>query len=476
MGDISDFNDLAREVDGAAVASGVAAAIATHQEQQEISPDRGDPPAAPKHDLMLAPPRMADEGFVPLLKAIVDAACASSEAHPVAVAANVLAFFCAMIGRGIFQRIGDAVIHCRPFSLIVGKSSKARKGTSEHTVRMIFKRADGILRVWTKSNDRLNIHTGGLSTGEGIGYHVRDATEADEKGKGGDLGVPDKRLLVIEAEFDNTLAKMRGENSTLSATVRNLFDGRDIDPMTKTNRTRATKPHAVIIAHVTGHELKEKSTENDAANGLLNRFLMLHVFRPKLVPLPEPTSEATLDDLARRIAEAVFSATAKNVHGNNTIETTLNDAAKRLWIERYPQMTRDRDGKGGNLLARSEMYCRMLAMIFAAMDGRHVIEPADLLAAIAWVEYWHASVTYIFNCPDDGDELDPFAIEVLKIIQAQPGIKLSEIQDKWKRKKTTEVNKALERLLNLAPPLVEQRQDKSTPGRAAKKYHALEKR
>ena len=94
----------------------------------------------------LAPPRMADEGFPPLIREIVDAACASSEAHPVAVAANVVAFYSAIIGRGIFQRIGDAVIHCRPFLLIVGKSGKARKGTAEHTVREVFKRADALLR------------------------------------------------------------------------------------------------------------------------------------------------------------------------------------------------------------------------------------------------------------------------------------------------------------------------------------------
>lgn len=474
MGKRSDFNDLASEAGGGAVAATIDAAIAAHP-----APDENATAArhASTEDMQtFGPPRMAEEGFVPLLREIVEAACSSSEAHPVAVAANVIAFFCAMVGRGIFQRIGDAVIHCRPFLLIVGKSGKARKGTAEHTVREIFKRADAILRVWLATGDRLRIHSGGLSTGEGVGYAIRDEVEADEKGKGGDAGVSDKRLLVIESEFDNLLSQLRRENNTLSATVRNLFDGRDIEPLTKTSRTRASRPHVVIIGHITGHELKEKSTENDAANGLMNRFMMTYVYRPKLVPLPVPTDETRLDALARRIAEAVSTATSKNLHGNNTLECTLSDSAKRLWVERYPQMTRDRDGKGGSLLARSEVYARMLAMIFAAMEGRHEIQPSDLLAAIAWVEYWHASVTYVFNCPDEEDGLDPFAAEVLAAIQAQPGIKLSELQDKWKRKKIKEVNRALERLLALAPPLVEERQDKSTGGRTAKKYHAIEKR
>ena len=101
------------------------------------------------------------------------------------------------------------------------------------------------------------------------------------------------------------------------------------------------------------------------------------------------------------------------------------------------------------------MCIRDRAMIFAAMDGRHEVHPDDLLAAIAWVEYWHASVTYVFHCHDEEDGLDPFTSEVLKAIQSQPGIKLSELQDKWKRHRIKDVHKSLERLLNLAPPLVE---------------------
>lgn len=356
----------------------------------------------------LAPPRMHEDGFPLLVREIVEAACASSEAHPVAVAANVLIFFCAMIGRAVFQRIGDASIHCRVFLIIVGKSGKARKGTAETTVREIFRRADEILRKLRESNDRLRVHGGGLSTDEGVVYAIRDAREADDNGKGADAGVADKRLLVIESEMDNTLSQLRRDNNILSASIRNLFDGRDMEPLTKTNQTKATRPHVVIGGHITSHELRVKSTDNEVANGLLNRFMMLYVYRPKLVPLPEPTPEETLDRLAMRVADAVLMATGGDLHGNNTREVRLSDAARELWIEQYPRLTRDRDGKGGSLLARSEMYARMLAMIFAAMEGRLEIEPRDLWAAIAWVEYWHGSVTYIFNCQDDEGGIDPF--------------------------------------------------------------------
>lgn len=418
----------------------------------------------------LSPPQMSQDGFPPLLREIVDAACASSEAHPVAVAANVIAFFCAFIGRGVFQRIGDSSIHCRAFILIVGKSGKARKGTAEHTVREVFRRADKLLRKHLGNDDRLRIHAGGLATGEGVAWAIRDPRERDENGKGaGDPGVSDKRLLVIEPEFDNTLSQVRRDSNTLSATIRNLFDGRDLEPMTKTSQTCATRPHVCIIGHITGHELREKSTENDAANGLLNRFLLTYVYRPKLVALPEPTDESKLDHLATHIFDAIMRASEGDVHANNNREIRLSAAARDLWKETYPQITRDRDGKGGSLLARSEMYARMLAMLFAVMHGRTEIEADDLHAAIAWIEYWHASVTYVFNTPDEADGLDAFTTEVLAVITARPGITLTELQETWKRKRTKQVKASLESLLNLAPPLVEQTKDK-TAGRSALRF------
>lgn len=479
MSTMTDMNDLAQVAGPDAVRASVAAAqpVGTTTPPAPRSSHLGNPGGATDEGPNpLTPPAMDPAGFPPLVAEIVDVACANSEAHPVAVAANVIAWFSCLIGRGLFQRIGDAAIHCRPFMLIVGKSGKARKGTAEHTAREIFRRADELVREELGNDDRLRVHAGGVSTGEGIAWAIRDPREPDENGKGGDPGVHDKRLLVVESEFDNLLSQLRRENNTLSATVRNLFDGRDMEPLTKTSQTRATRPHVVIVGHVTGHELREKSTENDAANGLMNRFLMLYVYRPKLVPLPEPTSRQMIDLLAGKIAAAAIKITGGNLHGHNEVEAQLSPAARELWVMEYPRLTRDRDGKGGSLLARSEVYARMLAMIFAAMDSRTVIEPQDLHAAVAWIEYWHASVTYVFNTPDDAGELDEFTTAVLDVITKNPGITLTGLQEHWNRKRIKEVRAAVERLSNLAPPLIQAMKDQQTGGRSALKFHAYRNR
>lgn len=54
-------------------------------------------------------------GFHGILAEIVEMATATSEASKVAVAANFIGTFSALVGRGPYQWIGDGVCHCRPF-------------------------------------------------------------------------------------------------------------------------------------------------------------------------------------------------------------------------------------------------------------------------------------------------------------------------------------------------------------------------
>ena len=48
-----------------------------------------------------------------------------------------------------------------------------------------------------------------------------------------DPGVADKRLLVYEPEFANVLKQTERQGNTLSAVVRNAWDGRDLRSLTK---------------------------------------------------------------------------------------------------------------------------------------------------------------------------------------------------------------------------------------------------
>src|SRR5262249_53159126 len=69
---------------------------------------------------------------------IVKLATKDSEADPVAVLATTLTFAGAQFGRAQFVRAGDVKHHSCHFTGIVGRSSRARKGTSKAPVARIF--------------------------------------------------------------------------------------------------------------------------------------------------------------------------------------------------------------------------------------------------------------------------------------------------------------------------------------------------
>ena len=278
-----DWNDIhkAKGLDATKAAIDAQLAAANDQAALHLA-EAGD-------DLLNPPPVLAKEGYHGILRDVVKTACKTSEASPVAVAANFIATFSAMVGRVAFQHIGDSTCHARPFFLLVGRTGKARKGTSEFTVRKIF---DAVELQTANDYQKMKRHEGGLSTGEGLGWAIRDKMDDDDEG-----GTDDKLMMVIEAEFAGAMAAAAREKNTLSATIRTCWDGKDIAPLVKNATWCASKPHVCITGHITSSELIDKMTDVDAQSGFMNRFVILHIVRPKLVALPKPTTTAEIDRL-----------------------------------------------------------------------------------------------------------------------------------------------------------------------------------
>ncbi len=443
-------------------------------------------------DYTRTPPKAHSAMFPGILGEIVEAVCSETEAVPVAVGANIIARFSAMIGRPSKQlpdapsfSIGDSEMHCRPFYLITGETGKGRKGTSDKPARIIFQRVDQLLferhslinSAENKSELEqywpLNTHGGGLSTGEGLAYFLRD----DQEGKGGEIipGQPDKRLFVVEEEFANALAVCKREHNTISGTLRKLWDGETLSPLTKSDRTIASNPHVSIVGHITAYEFIEKSTGNDIANGLLNRFVVLYSKREKLVALPQRTADYVINDLATVLADAVeFGQAAGGL--------TLEQSAKEYWEPEYNRLTCCEGGRAiSSLFARSEPYALMHAAIFALLDKRKFINVADLKAALHWVEYWRHSLVYIFDGERKQVEAEvesSFADEVYQAvckINNGKGCTRTEISHHFCRNTSAaEYTAALEKLMASVPPKVNLKRVK-LPGKRnrVKTYHPI---
>ena len=352
-----------------------------------------------------------------LVGEIARLATANSEADPVAVIATTLAYAGAEFGRCQHTAIGDDPHHSRHFIAVVGKTSRARKGTSHPPVRRIFKRAEQIrLHASTlpfPSGSKLKVLNGPLSSGEGLVYAVRDASTENED----DPGVVDKRLLVVEQELGSALRAFQRTGNNLSMILRTAYDGGTIEPLTKHNRIVATDPHISILAHITGPELKDLMSASDITNGLANRFLWSAAHRPRIVAFPKPMLDADVERIAIELARVIVLA-----HSRSGTELMMSNSAQDHWANVYPELTRDYPGMLGAVTSRQEAHARRMALTYAQLDGADRIEIIHLEAALAFCRYAFDSARYLFG----EAELDPVAQRIIEALP--PGKQLSQTE------------------------------------------------
>ena len=203
-------------------------------------------------------PKLSNKALQGLAGTLTMAIDPYTEADCVAVLLNILTAFGNIVGSKTYFMVEHTRHLLRLFIALVGLSAKGRKGTSWSTPGHMFR---CIEEAW--ANDRVS---SGLSSGEGLIYHVRDKRIEKQpvKNKGRvldyeevivDHGVDDKRLLIIEEEFAQALKVMSREGNILSPILRQAWDTGNLHPLTKSNPIRATDAHLSVIGHITRDEL-----------------------------------------------------------------------------------------------------------------------------------------------------------------------------------------------------------------------------
>jgi hypothetical protein len=343
-----------------------------------------------------------------------------SEADPVALLIQLVIAYGNAIGRRAHVAVGAARHHTNEFGVLVGETSAGRKGTSWSDARQSVAGADP---EW--SGARI---LGGLSSGEGLIYHVRDPIEGQvpikEKGRIVDYqtaiidpGVSDKRLLVFESEFGGVLKALGRDGNRLSAVIRQSWDGDTLASLTKGSPYRATGAHISIVAHITADELTQLLTTCDQANGFANRMLWMCCRRSKLLPYGGRLAQQDMERLQARVADAIAFARGVDAVG-------WARGAMDLWEDAYPRLTGSRPGVFGMVTSRAEAHAVRLALLYALMDRSSQIRPDHLQAALALWDYCERSARYIF-----GDALgDKDAQAILDALRAAPaGLTRTEI-------------------------------------------------
>jgi hypothetical protein len=270
-----------------------------------------------------------------------------TEAHPMALLVQFLVAFGCACGRGAHYQVEADLHYPNQFCLLVGPTAAGRKGTAWGHVRRLLADADASFA---------RCLAGGLSSGEGLISRVRDPADNNDT-----EASSDKRRLVVEPEFAQTLKVLAREGNTLSPVVRQAWDGEPLQTMVRNDPLRATAAHIAIVGHITRDELLRYLTATELANGFANRFLLVAVKRSKLLPFGGALDGAQFAETRDAVRLALRLASAHR-------PITFDDAARERWIEIYPQLSSARPGLAGAATARAEAHTVRLALIYALLD------------------------------------------------------------------------------------------------------------
>jgi hypothetical protein len=333
------------------------------------------------------------------------------------------------------------------YAVLVGESSKARKGTSWGHIERLCSRVD---EQW--AHERV---TGGLSSAEGLISEVRD-----------DANKPsERRLMIVQSEFASVLRVMGRDGNNLSPLLRAAWDSGNLRTLVKHDPLKATGAHISVIGHITRLELLRYLSDTEQHNGFANRLLWGSIKRSKFLPEGGTVPETEMAALADRLRKVVEWA-----RGEGEIELRRDDAARSLWAAVYPRLSAGMPGLLGAATSRAEAQVLRLSAVFAVFDYSTTIRVEHLRAALAVWDYCLESARLIF-----GDATgDPVADRIREALQGAgtEGMTRTQIRDLLGRHAPADrIAQALTQLaeLGLASRLIV-----STDGRPTQSWRATE--
>lgn len=401
------------------------------------------------------------------------AAAQGTEASPYAACMSFLVWLSGEVGRDVYLPIGNVWHHPRLFALHLGRSARGGKGEAlalTKRIRAAIAELDPLLLgQW---------HTGGLSTREGLALMIHDG--GFKIGKDEVPAISDKRLWIVESEFANVLHQGKRDGNTLSAALRDAWDGESIRPATKSARIWATEPHISLYGNITPPELRELMANREMTNGFANRFVIFWAERPRRVAFPQATPKERIAELASKTAAVIRFAKGKYPETRDSRKASLTPSAAKFYESLvYGELAqREPTERVAALMERDRPVLLRLALLFALTDQALLVEEKHLSAALAWVRYWRQSVRFLFASSSDAEDAEKTqetATRILSYLKSHgESSRTKLIQDCFQRHVQKEdLDRALDHLLQATPPAILLRdvpRKDGQPGRKGKVY------
>lgn len=356
-----------------------------------------------------------------------------TEADPAALLFQFLTAFGNAVGPAPHFTVEATRHGANLFCVLVGASGKARKGTSWQHIQRLLRLAIASQHPDPASLARWLNHSikDGLSSGEGLIWHVRDPLrqwQPDRKGSGREIvvdrGIDDKRLLIQASELIASIRCMARSGNTLSAVLRCAWDSGDLRILTRNQPITASGAHISIIGHITTEELRRGLGHVELANGFANRFLWVFAQRSKLLPDGGALPDSQLQPLAQQLHQILNHAFSCGL-------LTRDQDASALWRSVYPKLSAERSGIVASITGRAEAQVVRLSLLYALLDRETSIRSSHLNAALECWRYTSDSVTFIFG---DSSQ-DPVANAILLALRRSPeGLCRTQIHDLFGRR------------------------------------------
>lgn len=312
----------------------------------------------------------------------------SSGADPAAILVAFLVLLGNAAGPQPHAYFGGAEHPARLFAVLVGDAATGRKGTALSVVEKLFAEADP---DWADGRVLY-----GLQSAEAMIDQVSDTGT-------------DCRLMVVETEFAR-LAETMARTGTLSAQLRNAWDGRALQRTTTRMARRASRAHISLLGMITPEELLRHHRRLSQAGGLESRILYCYTAPLRDVsPFSVPADPAPL---AARVAgvlgasrETVMSSTDPISRHLLTLRgiqprTELPVAGKVAagWRTVKARLAASGEGMPG-LHSRAESQVIRVAAAYALADLSRSITPEHVEAALAVQSYCAQSAEVVFGVP-----------------------------------------------------------------------------
>jgi hypothetical protein len=306
--------------------------------------------------------------------------------------AGFLTIWGAILSKSVCFRIPGRRLYPNCYTILVGPSAYAHKGTAMACVRGLLEMI-GPKNVYTLDT---------VDSFEGTVDELANRMEADTpRGTG-----PPSALMLID-EFNSLLIKAAAKHNKLLPELKKWYESPD-EPPAVYSRAGAVRlrgsPMFSLLASSEMDDLVDMGDRN-IRGGIGNRII--YVAGEKKPPLQRwvTPNERALQRLAARLkklAEKWWAEAEKTKE--KTVALRMNAEADRewwLWYRRYAQRGAD-DATVAKLSVRDRPHLLKAATQYATLDdatldGPHEILPEHLRAAVSWTEHLLEQRYWIFR-------------------------------------------------------------------------------